>query len=238
MPTPLEINFHGPFVFRFTDEYAWAYAAECPNHYLEIITDKNDVTVLKNTEYELTNATKGKHTYHEVVPVATKKWDGNWPTNKNDWSYLFKFPAPESIFGLGQETVTIKYEDGTVSTGYFARGLRFTYLDSSQPDFAGITDAIHYDDGQSIRYMIEIRYQDRSVNPDPKYRYTDAKQCSKNMLRKLPPCDQWDVQFPDAESTDAQMLKAYDAKKYLISSGSSPRDCGAPVLVCPDGITF
>jgi hypothetical protein len=205
---------------------ASAYLATCPNHYLNITTDTNDVVLGETTKFSLKNTTKGKTVKERSNPILSLQWLPEWSESK--WKYVFEFPSPDSIFGLGAEYISI--QDGPKPwDGKYARALRFRYRDSENPYFDGLEeqpeefDATHYDGAGSF-YAIDIRYHDMEVSEQPED-YDDAEECFENMRSLLPPCDQWTVRF-NRES------------EIWVESPSlpHPRDCSAPVLVLTDGI--
>lgn len=259
MPTPLEITFHGPFVFRFGCEYAWAYAPRCDEHYLNILTDTEDVDLPIDKEtnerirtFQLTGPTPGKTVSKSTCLIITYPWKNTWPDTERHWNYVLRFPAPDYIYGLVPEYVWIygypeldKVPDPSKpEKSYFARALRFRYNDSpTPPQFNELREnqisANHFG-GADPRYSIDIRYGHYASVPQKKEEYyLDAQSCFASMREKLSPCDQWKAFFgPDPEYDRVRMEKH---NFYLLRAGgtSGPHDCGASVMaMVEDGVSL
>src|ERR1700744_3410560 len=104
MATPLEITFHGPFVFRFEPDYAWAYAPKCPGHHLNILTDSDDVCLPLTKK----KPRRKIRTFYFNDPDQTPPlpgsvtaltgsystvqhdWNPNWPHTDKHWHYVLK----------------------------------------------------------------------------------------------------------------------------------------------------
>jgi len=177
-PKPLEITFHGPFVFHFGKNNAWAYAPKCDEHYLNILTDSQDVRLPMDEEtkepirtFNMTGPKAGT-TARSGNTIMTYPWDPekkNWPKTERHWRYVLSFPAPNYIFGLVPENMWIYgySPDGSPSKKgddyQFARALRFRYNDSDDPQFDEFKDSqIEFSakhlGGDDPVYSIEIRY--------------------------------------------------------------------------------
>jgi hypothetical protein len=163
-PAPLEITFHGPFVFRFGLEYAYAYAPKCDEHYLNILTDTEDVELPMNNNNPIRTFTfSGPNPTPPVLtttPTPTLKpsvipQQGNpcsivhydwqrevWPDSEKEWQHVLRFPLPDYYFGLIPEYMWIYgYPNPkNVTEGPYARALRFRYNDSPKsPNFDQFT---------------------------------------------------------------------------------------------------
>src|SRR4029077_17515936 len=127
--------------------YAWAYAPRCKQHHLNILTDTEDVRLptIKNKQvkkFHLTGPKSGT-TASSGYSIITCPWKRSWPCTEKSWNYVLRFPAPDSIFGLVREPVTIygyPPESETECADY-ARALRFRYNDSpTPPQFEELSD--------------------------------------------------------------------------------------------------
>ena len=241
MGKPLEISFHGPVVFRLTPNSAFAYLAICPYHQLNVRTDNDDLSPDENQTYRLTGPSSSATKLGRGADVVTLGWDTNWPSSTKDWLYIFELPAPDFIFGLQPEFIDIQGGAGATWKGKYARGVRFQYRDSPDPQFTGLP-AINalYTNGKDSFYHIEILYRDTNTisSEDP---YEDARECFVNMRRLLKPCDRWGVSFdPPQASVAKNMILRRQASTTpgLIGNtgGKHPVDCGSPALVLRDGV--
>jgi hypothetical protein len=253
---PLEITFHGPFVFRFASDHAWAYAPKCDEHYLNILTDTEDVRLPLDKETNLPIRTfnltgpQGGTTVQSGKKIMTHPWDLNkkgWPKTERHWQYVLSFPAPDSIFGLVPEYVWIYgySPDGSSSANgkydYYARALRFRYNNSDDPQFDEFKDnqiqfcAKHLG-GNESGYSIEIRYSHyASVAKKKEEYYLDAQSCFENMREHLSPCDEWKAFFGE-EPAKSKYHGPYSV--FQASGPNGPHDCGAPVMALEDGISL
>jgi hypothetical protein len=256
---PLEITFHGPFVFRFGINNAWAYAPECKQHYLNILTDTEDVILPHEKKpkkpkkrirtFELTGpkppVSPGKTTKqlgdNEIITYpwySGKKGKGKktgWPDTEKDWHYVLKFPAPDYIYGLVPEYVKIDGYPTKSEDNLYARALRFRYKDSDNPQFKEIDSenfhAKHLGSAE-LSYSIEIRYNHyHSVVRKKDEYHADARSCFKSMRKKLPPCDKWKAFFEEDPAN-------YGVLMSLGGGTSGPHDCGAPVMALQDGVSL
>jgi hypothetical protein len=267
MPTPLEITFHGPFVFRFGREYAWAYAPRCDEHYLNILTDMEDVTLPRSKKtnkpirtFELAGPIKSTVPTSKTTEqlgenaIITYPWysgekgkEKGWPDTQEDWEYVLKFPAPDYIYGLVPEYVWI-YGYPTPCTAndgkYYARALRFRYEESACPKF-NVLDGKNFHanhlGGTNPSYSIEIRYTHyHSVARKKEEYFADAQSCFESMRENLPPCDQWKVFFGE-DPAKSGVQPANNAGLFNIEFAggpNGPHDCGAAVMALEDGISL
>jgi hypothetical protein len=257
MATPLEITFHGPFVFHFGKEQAWAYAPKCDEHYLNILTDEEDVRLpigADNQPIRTFNLVgpNAKVTACSGNKVMTYPWDPKkkgWPKTQDDWQYVLNFPVPDCIFGLVPEYIWIYgySPDGSPSNeGHdyqFARALRFRYNDSGDPQFEEFKDnrikfcAKHLG-GTDPYYSIEIRYGHyASVTKKKAEYYLDAQSCFESMREKLSPCDEWKAFFGDDPAESGARLRKLVPP--IAGGPNGPHDCGAPVMALFDeGVTL
>jgi len=245
-PTPLEITFHGPFVFRFGKDKAWAYAPKCDEHYLNILTDREDVTLPMDQEtnerirtFEMTGPTPGKTVAVNFDSIITYGWDKTWPNTERHWNYVLNFPAPDYIYGLVPEYVWIYGYKAGINDGRYARALRFTYNDSpAPPQFNELAknqiSASHL--GSASGYSIEIRYNHyHSVARKKAEYFADAQSCFASMREKLTPCDEWKALYGEDPAKPKHNLPSTNVK----SGGTSgPHDCGAAILAMEDGISL
>jgi hypothetical protein len=248
MPTPLEITFHGPFVFRFGINNAWAYAPNCDEHYLNILTDKEDVDLpldLKGDRirtFKLTGPTPGETVSRNPDSIITYAWNNKtWPDADTYWNYVLSFPAPDYIYGLVPEYVWIYGYDPNVLGAYYARALRFMYYDSPiPPQFDELANnqitANHL--GSASGYSIEIRYNHYHSVPRKKAEYfADAQSCFESMREKLPPCDKWKAFYGEDPAKPKHYLP-FKNKNVRSGGTSGPHDCGAAVMAMEDGISL
>jgi len=253
MPTPLEITFHGPFVFRFGAKNAWAYAPNCDEHYLNILTDKEDVNLPLNSNndpiktFNLTGPTAGKTVLRNPDSVITYEWDSTWPCEDTYWNYVLNFPAPDYVYGLVPEYVWIYGYPNRNSAPdpkkpeqtHYARALRFIYNDSSSPQFKELAKkqitANHL--GSASGYSIEIRYGHYASVPHKKEEYyLDAQSCFESMREKLTPCDKWKAFY--GEDPAKPKYNPHSVVKVKSGGTSGPHDCGAAVMAMTDGISL
>jgi hypothetical protein len=253
MATPLEITFHGPFVFHFGKKHAWAYAPICDEHYLNILTDMEDVRLPSNQKNEpirtfnLTGPTKGTTRNVGDNLIITYPWysgkngKGGWPNSEDSWQYVLEFPSPNEIYGLVPEYVWLYGYDphnvanrAKVTADKFARSLRFRYNDSpTRPQFKELTNnqisAKHLGgDNPDPAYSIEIRYGHfASVVKKKAEYYLDAQSCFESMREKLSPCDEWKAFFGDDPNTKRPRTDRFGGQ-------NGPHDCGAPVMALFD----
>jgi hypothetical protein len=247
----LEITFHGPFVFRFGIDYAWAYAPKCDEHYLNILTDTEDVTLPKDKEinelirtFEMTGPTPGKTVSASTCSVIHQKWDTSWPDTEKHWNYVLRFPTPDYIYGLLPEYVWIygylnsgAPDPGKQEQTHYARALRFRYNDSpTSPQFHEI-DSKYFNakhlGGIDPGYSIEIRYTHyHSVARKKAEYFADAQSCFESMREKLSPCHKWKAFFGEDPDTAGVCVQSFVAP---FSGGSNgPHDCGAAVIAMED----
>lgn len=230
----LEVNFHGPIVFRLCKEVAWAYLAKCADHACNILTDANDISPKRRRIFELVGPTKG-----------TTKTGGGFPTVQDAWKWgggpapekcycIFKLPSPDFIFGLRGEYLKIDIPNKPTMVDNFARGLRFLYNECNTkptilpPDGAAAGDLSCLDAscyGHNDFYQLEIRYHDTKHQPTIDHHHRDAMACSRSMRKMFPPCDKWKMDF--------ERPKGY---MNILIGGKHPVDCGANLLVLKDGV--
>ncbi len=256
MAKPLEITFHGPFVFRFGREYAWAYAPRCDEHYLNILTDREDVTLPMDKEtnerirtFEMTGPTPRKTVSRSSCSIINYKWKKTWPNTERHWNYVLSFPSPDYIYGLVPEYVWIygypylgKAPDPSKrEQTHYARALRFRYNDSpTAPQFNEL-DSKHFDakhlGGADPGYSIEIRYTHyHSVARKKSEYFADAQSCFESMREKLWPCDTWKAFF--GEDPDTLGVRSQSFVPPFAGGPSGPHDCGASIMVMEDGISL
>jgi hypothetical protein len=250
MAKPLEITFHGPFVFRFGREYAWAYAPRCDEHYLNILTDREDVTLPIDKEtnerirtFEMTGPTPGKTVSKSTCLIITYPWKKTWPNTERHWNYVLSFPAPDYIYGLVPEYVWIYgYPDsGEAKEAHYARALRFRYNDSPIPPQFNEIGSEHFSathlGGTDPHYSIEIRYTHyHSVALKKEDYFSDAQSCFESMREKLWPCDTWKAFF--GEDPDTLGVRSKSLVPPLSGGPNGPHDCGAAVMALGDGISL
>jgi hypothetical protein len=251
MAKPLEITFHGPFVFRFGKNCAWAYAPKCDEHYLNILTDKEDVVLPRKKQkkirtFHLTGPTHGKTVSSDNCPIVTYPWDPEkkrWPYTERHWNYVLSFPAPDYIYGLVPEYVWIygyperdKAPDPSKpEKSRYARALRFRYNDSPTPPQFNELDSKHFHanhlGGADPGYSIEIRYGHyASVTKKKEEYYLDAQSCFESMREHLSPCDDWKAFFGEPANSSATMSRLSAPHIDIIGGPNGPHDCGAPVM--------
>ncbi len=231
----LEVDFHGPIVFRLCKKEAWAYLPVCANHYCNILTDCNDISPKMHKIFELKGPTAAPTKHGGELSIVERTWTwGNGPKLRKCYC-IFKLPSPDLIFGLRAEYVKIEIPGETTLKGAYARGLRFRYNECNvtptidPPDGAAAGDlhsfkARHF--GDDDLYQLEIRYHDTKFQPRVDHHHRDAMNCSRSMRKLFPPCDKWKVNFePPKNQTD-------------VLGGKHPVDCGANLLVFADGITL
>jgi hypothetical protein len=251
----LEITFHGPFVFRFGKDYAWAYAPKCDEHYLNILTDKEDVILPVDPEtnerirtFELTGPKPGVTVAKNPKSIIIYKWDKAWPNTERHWNYVLKFPAPDYIYGLVPEYVWIygypnsgnAPDPNNPEQTHYARALRFRYNDSpTPPQFYELATnqitANHMGSGNT-HYSIEISYNHyHSVVRKKEEYYADAQSCFESMREKLSPCDEWKAFYGEDPAN-----KHYQSRWRSLAGGpNGPHDCGAAVMAMhDDGISL
>jgi hypothetical protein len=255
MPTPLEITFHGPFVFRFGAKNAWAYAPNCDEHYLNILTDTEDVRLPTAVRtFNLRGPTSGTTVDSGNNLIITCPWyygengKAGWPDTEKDWHYVLKFPAPDYIFGLVPEYVWIygypepgKAPDPSKpENSYYARALRFRYESSNAPQFDEFKDnkikfSANHLGGHDPGYSIEIRYGHYASVPHKKEEYyLDAQSCFESMRENLPPCDEWKVVFGKEPAQYEGRMGKQNFSVLQAGSPSGPHDCGAAVMALLD----
>jgi hypothetical protein len=259
MAKPLEMTFHGPFVFRFGREYAWAYAPICDEHYLNILTDNEDVALPNDKKktnesirtFCLTGPKGGAAAQSGNNKIITYPWDNCWPDTQEDWQYVLRFPAPDNFFGLVPEYVWIYgyvdpkvKNDPIVKQNHYARALRFRYKESGAPKFRyNDSDGPQDELCDQKNNQIDI-CADHFGGADPGYsieiRYGHYASVTHNKAEY----------YLDAQSCFESMrekLKPCDQWKAffgkepakplsILQSGSpnGPHDCGAPVMALFD----
>jgi hypothetical protein len=243
----LEINFHGPIVFRFCKDVAWAYLPICDEHFCNILTDTNDLSAKRHKIIEIKGPTSAATPPHPVggAPLVTPLvWNKKWKEEPNPRKCYctFKLPLPDLIFGLRPEQVKISGDEVNVN-GEFARGLRFVYNECLAAPTIGpaspsavvgapssIFDPACFNNGNL--YQMEIRYHDSRHNrANSRHHHQDAEKCSLAMRKLLPPCDKWKVSFDPPKVSKKLKNKIKDNPWLLVISGKHPVDCGANPLV-------
>jgi hypothetical protein len=234
MGKALEITFHGPIAFRFQPEQAWAYIPVCDYHTCNITTDNNDISPLEKKTYTLTGAESGTTAIAGNIEIVTLDWNKVWDPHEQDCYSIFTFPPPDFIFGLQAEYVKIDLPAGPGWEGDYARGLRFRYNNSDAPKLSGYPELdATYSNGNDDLYHIEITYRDTNTG-DGKDPFKDARECSLQMRKLLPPCEQWTVSFEKSELP----ISDKDASGRFGRIGPHPKDCGANVLALRDGVSL
>jgi hypothetical protein len=236
--TSLEINFHGPIVFRLCKDVAWAYLPKCEDHYCNILTDTNDISPKRRRIFEVLGPKSAPtKSGGEGSPMVERKWNWGEGPRPEKCYCIFKLPSPDRIFGLRGEYVKIDIPGEQGLEGNYARGLRFYYSECSVAPTIIPQDGAAAGDlhkfcakywGHSDLYQTEIRYHDTKRQPTIDHHHRDAMKCSRSMRKLFPPCDKWKVNFEPPKKEGLAIL----------IGGKHPVDCGANLLVFSDGIVL